>query len=62
MRRASEFFNERGGIVDDASNFIPSNLERAEDVLFGKTSVNMSDQLVAYNNKWSRPKSQRREP
>jgi len=61
MRGASEFFNERGCIVDDASNLIPSDLERAKYVLFGEASVNMSDQLVAYRNEWSRPPSQRRE-
>ena len=27
MRGTSKFFNERGGIVDDASNFIPSDFE-----------------------------------
>jgi len=62
MRGTSEFLNERGGIVDDASNVIPSDLERAEYVLFGKASVNMSDQLVAHRYEWSRPKRQRREP
>ena len=61
MRGTSEFFNERGRIVDDASNFIPSDLERTEYVLFGEARINMSDQLVAHRNEWSRPSSQRGE-
>ncbi len=50
MGSTSEFFNERSGIVDDASDLIPSNLKRAEYVFFGKASVNMGDQLVAYRD------------